>query len=119
MARTVVVLGSGVILLLSAAAIFGNIIGGLMISAILLYTWSFIARTILFTYGETDGVTYEQYQENLRRQGIDPVPTNMRETSRILGSGEGLWEPTASDVRSDTRQAEEEDWIFYHFIDPK
>lgn len=88
MARAVVVLGSGGVLLLCAIAMVGNFLGGIIISAILLYTWSFIARTILFAYGEAYDVTYEQYQENLRQQGIDPTPKNVRETSRVLGSSE-------------------------------
>lgn len=91
MARTIVGLGTGVVVLLCLSAIFGNFLGGIIISAILLCTWSFIARTILFAYGEAHDVTYEQYHENLRQQGIYIVPENMREASRVLGSGEELF----------------------------
>lgn len=101
MARAVVVLGSLAVFCLCAAALAGNFLGGVMISAFLLCTWSFIARTILFAYGESNDVTYEQYQESLRQQGIDPAPTNVRETSRILGSGEELLGEATEDVRGD------------------
>jgi len=101
MFRAILVLGSGVVFLLCAAAIIGNIIGGLIISAILLYTWSFITRMILFAYGETNGVTYEQYQENLRQQGIHLAPTSVRETSRVLGSSEDFLGEETEYVPSD------------------
>lgn len=101
MARAIVVLGSGITLFLCALALIGNFVGGMIISAILLYTWSFIARTILFAYGEAHAITYEHYQESLRKQGIYPAPPDVQETSRILGSSEEFLGEATEDVQSD------------------
>lgn len=101
MVRAVVVLGSGAVALLCGASILGNFLGGIIMSAVLLCAWSFIARAILFAYGEAHDVTYEQFQESLRQQGVYLAPTDVRETSRVLGTSEEFFGEEAEYVPGD------------------